>query len=94
MSKLQCKFSDINEHLYKIDRVRKYCNVELMKLSLVFNQCVSVITDHFDTDSINSKRCKTYLAKKCAGNFKTTRDNNGYVMRRSNHRGYKYFDDL
>ena len=29
------KFSDINEHLYKINRVRKYCNVELMKLSCI-----------------------------------------------------------
>jgi len=89
----KAKFSEINEHLYKIDRVRKYCNVELMKLSLVFNQCVSVITDHFDTDNIDSKRCKDYLAKKCAGDFKTKRDNNGYAMRRNNHRGYVYVDD-
>ena len=87
------KFSDINEHLYKINRVRKYCNVELMKLSLVFNQCVSIITDHFDTDSINSKRCKAYLAKKEPGNFRTKKDNHGYSMRRDNHRGYVYYED-
>ena len=87
------KFSDINEHLYKINRVRKYCNVELMKLSLVFNQCVSIITDHFDTDSINSKRCKAYLAKKEPGNFRKLKDNHGYSMRRDNHRGYVYYED-
>ena len=52
------------EDLTRIERVRKYCNVELCKISVNYSQKVQIIAFDRTTPSIDKKRAKRELTKK------------------------------
>ena len=61
--KLTKMIMDINENILKLDRVRVYCNVELCKISCIYNQSVKIINDLFETPSMNKKICSEELKR-------------------------------
>jgi hypothetical protein len=54
---------DINNNILKLDKVRIYCNVELCKVSCIYNQSVQIINDLFETPGMNKKICAEELKK-------------------------------
>ena len=57
----------IHRNIEKVDRVRIYCNIELCKISGIYNQSVCVIDGIYGTPSFNKNMCKKELSKKNAG---------------------------
>ena len=57
----------IHTNIEKVDRVRIYCNIELCKISGIYNQAVSVIDGIYGTPSFNKYMCKHELSKKNIG---------------------------
>ena len=55
--------TDINNNILKLDKVRIYCNVELCKVSCIYNQSVQIINDLFETPGMNKKICAEELKK-------------------------------
>ena len=53
----------------RIEKVRLYCNVELMKISILFGQIVSVILPNYITAGINKKESIHWLKHKEPGKF-------------------------
>ena len=54
----QNKFDEINLNIHK---VRLYCNKELLKISLIYNQVVDIIDVHGNTSSLKKIQCKKML---------------------------------
>ena len=72
---------NIDKDFDKIDRVRIYCNIEFMKVSVLYGHCVEIVTDNYDTQSINAHESKKWLNSKNAGNFKISRDEKGNAIK-------------
>lgn len=60
----------IDDNVVKLDRVRVYSNVELCKISGIYNQGVSVIDEIYTTPNFNKEKCKKELNKKNAGELR------------------------
>ena len=60
----------IDDNIDKLDRVRIYSNVELCKISGIYNQGVSVIDGTYNTPNFNKEKCKKELNKKNAGELR------------------------
>jgi len=54
---------DLSEQIVRVERVREFCNVELLKISKTYNQCVPCIRESGYTDTINFKDFKTVYKK-------------------------------
>ena len=51
----------------KLERVRIYCNIELFKISGIYNQSVDIIDGEYSTPKFNKESCKNELTKKNCG---------------------------
>jgi hypothetical protein len=60
----------IDDNIIKLDRVRIYSNVELCKISGIYNQGVSLIDGTYNTPNFNKEKCKKELNKKNAGELR------------------------
>ena len=49
------------ERKLNLDKVRQYCNKELVKLSLVYNQVIEIIDDKFITSKMKKQECQKIL---------------------------------
>lgn len=56
-------FESIHYNIMEINRVRKYCNIELCKISEMYNQSVYLINCIFETPKFNKKMCVEELKK-------------------------------
>ena len=64
-----CK--SMTDDVSRLERVRRYCNVELCKISVNYSQKVQIIAFDRTTPSIDKKMAKHELTKdpNCQGNF-------------------------
>jgi len=60
----------IDNNIMKFDKVRIYSNIELCKISGIYNQSVSVIDEIYTTPNFNKEKCKRELNKKNAGELR------------------------
>ena len=67
MGQIQKLVKRLHTNTEKVDRVRIYCNIELCKISGIYNQAVSLIDGIYGTPSFSNYRCKSELLKKNAG---------------------------
>jgi len=51
----------INENIKKLNRVRIYCNKELLKVSIIYGQSVQIIDNAYNTHSMDKKKSNYYL---------------------------------
>ena len=65
-SKMNLKhcFEKIHEAIIKLDKVRIYCNIELCKISKLFNQGINLITGRYFTIKYKKDFCNKELDKK------------------------------
>lgn len=49
------------ERKLNLDKVRQYCNKELVKVSLVYNQVIEIIDDIFNTSKMKKQECQKIL---------------------------------
>lgn len=57
----------IHKNIFKVEKVRIYCNIELCKIGCIYNQSVNVIDGRYGTPSFNKENCKKELTKENAG---------------------------
>ncbi len=56
--------SRFKERKQNLDKVRQYCNKELMKVSIIYCQVVELIDDQFNTSKMKKQECQKLLASK------------------------------
>ena len=49
------------ERKQNLDKVRQYCNKELMKVSIIYCQVVELIDDQFNTSKMKKQECQKLL---------------------------------
>ena len=92
-------YDNFNRLVLNLENVRKYCNKELTKVSLVYNQVVEIVDNHYFTSVIKKEESKKAIDE---GNFNFTciisnQTNRPYVKRtgksyRSNRNHYLELD--
>lgn len=73
--------NDIDENITRIEQVRIYCNIELMKISIIYGQVIKIICDNYETWSVSKKESQKHLQKKSAGKFITKKNKHGRPLR-------------
>ena len=67
LSRVQKVLKRIHTNIMKTERVRIYCNIELCKISAIYNQGVDLINGAYNTPKFSKDRCKKELLKENAG---------------------------
>tara|TARA_B000000475_G_scaffold257640_2_gene239043 strand:- start:740 stop:2398 length:1659 start_codon:yes stop_codon:yes gene_type:complete len=67
ISRVQKCLKNIHTNIMKLERVRIYCNIELFKISGIYNQSVDIIDGEYSTPKFNKESCKNELTKKNCG---------------------------
>ena len=65
--KVQRVLKRLHKNIMKVERVRIYCNKELIKISGIYNQGVDLIDGMYQTPKFNKEKCKKELLKKNCG---------------------------
>ncbi len=82
---IQKLYKNIVWKIEELEKVRKYCNKELCKISGVYNQAVSLIDGRYETPRFNKDLCKEELKKKNCGTLNpvvSKRDDGTYFLER------------
>ena len=61
--KVQRVLKRLHKNIMKVERVRIYCNKELIKISSIYNQGVDLIDGMYQTPKFNKEKCKKELLK-------------------------------
>ena len=67
IARVQKYLKNIHTNIMKVERVRIYCNIELFKVSDIYNQAVYIIDGEYDTPKFNNYECKKESIRKNAG---------------------------
>ena len=68
--KVQRVLKRLHKNIMKVDRVRIYCNKELIKISGIYNQGVDMIDGMYQTPKFNKEKCKKELLKENCGELR------------------------
>ena len=71
----------LHKNIMKVERVRIYCNKELIKISGIYNQGVDLIDGMYQTPKFNKEKCKKELLKKNCGELKPQYEYNAHRSR-------------
>ena len=71
----------LHKNIMKVERVRIYCNKELIKISAIYNQGVDLIDGMYQTPKFNKEKCKKELLKKNCGELKPQYEYNAHRSR-------------
>ena len=68
--KVQRVLKRLHKNIMKVERVRIYCNKELIKISRIYNQGVDLIDGMYQTPKFNKEKCKKELLKENCGELR------------------------